>query len=184
MPLDIQVHDSGPNVQVRWARLNAGEVYESGQLVGVNDDGELVEFPDDGTEALDADIDVEGALGGVSAEWAIDRALLPGATTSRGVDTTVGYYPWNTGMLFRTDNFWAAGGASAVVPQLTDVGEIYKMTFDNTLTNTWGIEQEAAVLGTDIAAVVHGVLDSLGRPVLAGNTTAGVSVIFEIRRAT
>lgn len=184
MPLDIEVHDSGPNVQVRWARLNAGEVYEAGQLVGVNDDGELVEFPDDGTQALDADIDIEGALGGISAEWAIDRALLPGATTSRGVDTTTTYYPWNTGMLFRTNNFWAAGGASAVVPVLTDVGEIYQITFDNTLTNEWGVEQTAGVLGTDITAVVHGVLDSLGRPILAADTTGGTTVIFEIRRAT
>ncbi len=180
MPLDIEVHNAGRNSEARWGRLNAAETFEAGQLVGISNAGELTEFPQDGDEAKIADtaVDMVGNLGGISAEYAIDRALLPGATTSRGVDTTIAYFPWNADIQFRTNNFWTAGGASAVVPALTDVGEIYQVTFDNTLTNTWGVEQTVGVPQTDITATILGVLDSLGRPVLAADTTGGTTVIF------
>jgi len=172
--------------RVRYGRLNASEAFREGALVAINDEGEVEEFPIDGSPAIISDVcatATSGVLGGISA--------MDGDTTrtdgfARVADGTfksalVSYYPWNDATLFITKNFWATGDPTTdVIPPGTMVGDIYLITA-RAADDLWGVEQTVGVPGTNPCAVVHQVLNSRMEPIGATDTTTGVWIVFEIQ---
>lgn len=178
--------------EIRYGVMNASETFQKGEPVFINNDGEVAEPPYDATEILLADLD-SGRQGGIAA-WGPGAATSAADPNSRvnidprtgaayATGALIGYWPWDQGTLFITDNFFAAAAGSAVVPAGTDVGESYQITGATfgTPDGGWGVEQTAGVPGTDVCAIVHQVLDSMYRPISATDTTTGVYVVFEIK---
>jgi hypothetical protein len=173
--------------------MTASEVFDVGEPVGFDPggNGTLEEPPDDADSWKLADhepghsvgIAAWGPAGGAQTN---DRAAATNPKTGAvyAVNDEIGYWPADQGTLFITDNFFASAAGSAVAPAVTDIGQSYMITYATfgTPDAGWGVEQAAAVAGTDIAAVVVDVLDSQKAPIrVSGNT--GVYVVFEIRTA-
>lgn len=187
----ISVH--GNTHPPRYAPMNASETFQRGELVFINTDGELAEFPVDATEALIADIGTGGLLGGIAcfgpgaASAAADPTNAVAINPKTGVAFTtgdsIGYWPWDRGTLFITNNVLAAGGAATALPDGADRGVQFQLTYGTVGTPDagWAVEKTAGVTGTDVLAVIHDVLDSQLRPVSATDTTTGVYYVFEIR---
>lgn len=168
----------GGTYEVRYGPMNASEVFEVGEPVGLNDDGEITEAPDDGTQVIIGDFDqVDGTAFGIAAFGPGAGNIDPKTGVAFATGAEIAYWPANQGTLFITDNFWATGAAgTAVVPLQTDVGESYQISEGGA---GWGVEQTAGVVGVDIQAIVHDVLDAQKSPIrLSGN--AGVFLVFEI----
>ena len=88
------------------------------------------------------------------------------------------------GIQFITDVSIAAGGSGAgAAPNGADRGVAYFLTYESAATPDigWGVELSAATLGTQLAACIVDVLDSLYRPV--GATADGTYWVFEIKTA-
>jgi hypothetical protein len=169
------VGSGGP--RVRYGRLNASETFREGEVVYINNDGEVAEGPADDSVLLIADLD-SGVLGGVAA--------MDGDTTrtdgfARSTGALVSYYPWNDGTLFITKKYVSAADTVAIPPG-TIVGESFQVHGSNAtvLTANWEILSTAGVPGTDICAEIHQVLNSRMEPILATDTTTGVWVVFEL----
>jgi hypothetical protein len=166
--------------------MNASETFTVGDLVFVNSDGEVAQFPTDGTEALISDISGTGLICGVAANPGVDPSTNTAFNDPRtGAAYTTGaqiqFWPADHGTLFKTRRIISAVGTS-VVPTGSMAGKDFQLTFDNTSSRLWwAIETTAAVQGTDVRAVIHQVLDSRGRPIPATDTTNGVWAIFEIK---
>jgi len=169
------VGSGGP--KIRYGRLNASESFREGELVFINNDGELAELPADDSVALISDLD-SGGLGGVAAMDG-DTARTDGFARSTG--DLISYYPWNEGTLFITKNYVSAADTAAVPPG-SIVGESFQIHGSNAgvLTANWEILSTAGVLGTDVCAFIHQVLNSRMEPITAADTTTGVWVVFEI----
>jgi hypothetical protein len=188
MPYDIMPAKSehgAANILFRGV-MNAGETFTVGDLVFINADGEVQQFPADGTKALIADITGTALICGVAANPGVDPSTGTAFTDPRtGAAYATGaqilFWPADHQTLFRTNNVISAVN-TPVTPTGTMVGEDFQLTFDNTAgVNTWCIETTAAVQGTDVRAVIHEVLDARGRPISATDTTTGVWVVFEIK---
>ncbi len=179
----------GGTTQVKWGQMTASEVFDVGEPVMIVTAGTLSEPDDDadswkyaeiGTGA-EAGIAANGPAGGAQAN---DRGAQIDIRTGVAM-TTLGhcaYWPINEGTLFITKNFWATGAGSAVAPDLANIGISHMITYATfgTPDAGWGIEETAAVSGTDVSAVVVDVLDAQKEPIRnSGN--AGVYVVFEIR---
>jgi hypothetical protein len=160
----------------------------------------LVAAPDDTTEFLLADIDTVGNAAGIAAmSIGVDDGdgttsitatagnplpINPETGVAYAVNDTVYYWPADQGTLFITRNFHDTATTAAVVPLVTDIGEIYLMSSSATAAAGlgFGLEQTAATPGTHVFAVVHDVLDSNRAPIrLSGN--AGVFLVFEMKTA-
>ncbi len=177
---------------VRHAPMNASEVFEGGELIFINTDGEAQTVPKDDTEALISDIGAGALQCGVAAfgPGAAASAAVPTArvwidpTTGSAFTTgaTIAYYPADCGIQFITSKTAASGGASAgVAPNGADRGVAFFISYINSTTpdGGWAIEQAAATLGTQVAACIVDVLDSRGNPV--GATADGTYYVFEIK---
>jgi hypothetical protein len=180
----------GGTTQVKWGQMTASEVFDVGEPVMIVTAGTL-------TEAEDNDDSWKYAEMGTGAECGIAAAGPGGGSQTNDRDAhldpmtgktyatlaMIPYWPINEGTHFITKNFWAAAGAgSAAVPDLANIGISYMITYATfgTPDAGWGIEETAAVSGTDVSAVVLDVLDSAKTPIrLSGN--AGVYLVFEIR---
>lgn len=164
--------------RVRYGRLNASESFREGEMVFINNDGEIAEGPADDSVLTLADLD-SGYLGGVAAMDG-DTARTDGFARSTG--DLISYYPWNDGTLFITKNYVSAADTTAVPPG-SIVGESFQIHGSNatTLTANWEILSTAGVHGTDVQAIIHQVLNSRMEPITAADTTTGVWVVFEIR---
>jgi hypothetical protein len=184
----------GGITEIRYYPITVSQTFNKGELVGVVDAGTVTAFPKNATQAILASIDTVGNICGIAA-------FGPGAATSAAdptnfvklnyaradgtwpVDTPVGIWPADQGILFITDNFLAAGGAATAIPAGTDVGEPYQITYGTVGTPDagWGVEATAGAYGIDVVAVVHQVLNARKQPILSTDTTTGVYVVFEIR---
>jgi hypothetical protein len=161
----------------RWAPLNASESFRSGELVGVNSDGELAELPADGTKAVLADIDTNRMCGVALMDG--DTARTDGHAAATGDRIT--FAPADQGTLFITSSI-TDGSGTAVVPTGTMRGLAVTMEHNN---SRWAlIPGTAATFGTDIVALIVDVLNSQRTPISATDTTTGVYALFEIVTAT
>jgi hypothetical protein len=173
--------------RVRYGRLNASEAFREGALVGINDEGEVEEFPVDGSPAILTDVFTlasSGILGGISAmdgdTTRTDGFARTGGTAGGAADL-ISYYPWNDGNLFITKNFWATGDpTTASIPAGTSVGDDY-LIVARASDDLWGLELTAGVQGTNPTATIHQVLNVRMEPILADDTTTGKWVVFEIK---
>ena len=140
---------NGGHVVTAWAPLNAGESFREGEMVVVNNDGELAEGPVDDTQLLVADSD-SGTLGGVAAMDG-DTARTDGFARSTG--DRISYYPWNEGTIFITSKVRDTGAIDTqIVPAGNLVGEACQITGTN-LNGEWVLETGVAgVAGTDVVA--------------------------------
>lgn len=172
-----------PEGCVRYAPLNASESFREGELVGINSDGELAEFPADGTPAALADIDTARVCGVAATDG--DTARTDGYAKTTG--TTTMFYPADRGILFITDRI-TDGSGTAVVPTGTMRGLAVTMEHNTHSVSGlagWAlIPGAAATFGTHVAALIHDVLDSTKKPISATDTTTGVYAVFEIVTAT
>lgn len=171
---------SGGSVELRYGPMDASEVFEVGEPVFVGNTGEIAEFPDDGTEALIADLD-SGLQMGIAAFGPGAGNIDPRTGSAFATGAEVAYWVVSPNQQWITPNFWATGAAgTAATPAQTDVGEAYQLSEGGA---GWGVEQTAAVTGTDVRAVVQDVLDSDKKPIrISGNT--GAYVVFTIELPT
>ena len=173
----------GGTHEVRWGTMNASETFEVGEPVGVNDDGEIFEFPVDNTEIIVGDPD--GVVGGIAAYGPGASNIDPTTGAAFATSARIPYWPWGQGTLFITSNFYAVTTPSTrVTPLQTDVGENYMIVASTTAAIAgWGIQQEAGLSGVDVIASVNEVLDANYAPIrISGGT--GVYLVFEILQPT
>lgn len=191
----------GGTYEVRHAGMTASQVYLRGHPVGVVDGGTLTGAPSDtSTWLLDDTSDGLGhvAMLGISC-WGVGvddgdgtvsstardgfpRPINPETRNAYTTNDTVAFWPADQGTLFITRNFHDTATTAAVVPLVTDIGEVYQMSSSETAAVGfgWGVSQTAGVVGTDVLAHVVDVLDAKKTPIrLSG--AAGVYLVFEIR---
>lgn len=176
---------------VRWGRLTASEVFEAGDMVGIVNAGTLTEPTDDAAQYTLAQMDTVGNICGVAATGVQSSGVtLNDFNTGIAITTgaQIAFWPADQGTLFITRHLTTAGGTTAVAPALTDIGEIYQISYNTTANTTalpdqlgWGVEQTAGVPGTDVCAIVVDVLDANYVPIKASGGPAGVYVVFEIK---
>lgn len=180
----------GGGFTVQHAALTAAQIFVQGDLVFVDAAGTLAGFPQDGTEALLADIGTTGDQVGVacwgpgqapSAELTRTRVMVNPVTGNAFVaGDLIGYTPAGPNQLFRAQVL-ALGGAAAGIGLATHKNELFQLTYSAGTTPDlgWGVELTAGVPGTDICARIVEVLDARGRP----TATAGTHFLFEILTA-
>lgn len=172
---------NGTSPVVRWGSMTASEAFVVGEPVAIVDAGTLTEPPDDASQWIITDID-GGLEAGIACFGPGDGTLInPKTGIAFATGDDIAYWPINEGIVFITDNFFAAGAAAAATPAQTDVGEPYQVTYSTTSGIVgWGVEQTAGVYGTDVVATVLDVLDSLYRPIRESGQT-GVYVLFTLK---
>lgn len=164
----------GGTTSVIHGPLNASESFKEGELVGINSDGEVAEFPADGTPALTADIDV-ARIAGIAATPG-DTTLTDGNAAATG--DTIAIWPADQDTLFITDNV-TDGSGTAVVPTGTMRGLIVQIEHNN---GEWAvIPGAAATVGTHVGAAIVDVLNSSKNPISATDTTTGRFVVFRLQ---
>lgn len=199
MPGGIFVHSSplGDALEVRRANMTAGQTFNKGALVYVATTGNVTVFPEDGGEALVADLtNTEGGVVGVALNGpgTATSAAIPENFAKTDPDTGNAYaasswiyfVPANRGILFRTSTILATGGAGAeTAASITgaDRGKAYFITYCSGTTPDlgWGVERTAitAAWATEPYAKIVDVLDARGRSVpLVGSV--GTQYVFEI----
>lgn len=191
--LDIMPYQSthGGGLIVQHGEVTAGQVFVQGELIATVAAGTLTGFPQDGTEAILADVGTTALQVGVacwgpgqapSAELTRTRAMIdPTTGLAFATGARIGYWPADVpGMLFKAQVL-ATGGAAAGVGLQTHKGELFQLTYCNATTPDlgWGVELTAGVVGTDVLAKVVEVLAADGRP----SATAGTHFVFELRTA-
>ena len=195
MPIDdIRpfVSPLGGTFEVRYGSLEgATQAWLRGHPVGIDNNGVVVEAPNDQTEYVLGDMDTVGNICGIAC-WSVGTDDGDGTTTAGNINSKTGiayaagdevaFYPADQGNLFITGNFHDNATTAAVVPLQTDVGEIYQISSSITAAAGygWGLEQVAGVVGTDVVGVVNDVLDAQYSPIrLTGQ--AGVYLVFEMK---
>ena len=163
--------------RVRYGRLNASESFREGEMVFINNDGEIAELPVDDSVVVVGDMETS-QLAGVAAMDG-DTARTDGFARSTG--DLISYYPINDGTLFITKNYVSAADTAAVPPG-SIVGESFQVHGSNatTLSSNWEILSTAGVAGVDMQALIHNVLNAQKAPISATDTTTGVWVVFEL----
>ncbi len=167
---------------VRYGRLDASASFREGEMVFVNNDGEIEELPVDDSVLVIGDMETS-FLGGVAAMDG-DTARTDGfARTGDGTAQSdlISYWPINQGIQFITRNVVSAADTAAT-PTGVMVGESFQIHGSNatTLTPNWEILTTAGVSGVDIQALIQNVLNVRKEPISAADTTTGVWVVFEI----
>ena len=176
------ISPDGGTRQVRWNGMTASEVFEIGEPIVVQDAGTVAEFVGATTSVPITEFD-SGMLGGIDAAGPGAGNIDPKTGAAYATGGEIPWWPFGDDTLFITKNFFATGDTTTLaVPAVTDIGESYKM--NQAAANTaWGLEQTAAVPGTDLQCVVHDVLDAEKRPVRVSGAT-GVYLVFEALRPT
>lgn len=173
----------GGTYEIRYGPMNASEVFEVGDLVFINDEGEVEEFTDGTVEATNSEIDSALTMG-VAAFGPGASNKNPKTGTTYATGDSIGYWPANQGTIFITKNTYASAGASLDVAVVTDIGESFQIVYATYNTNGvdtgWGVDIDTAgAQGTDVQALILDVLDSKKVPIrISGN--AGIYVTFEI----
>ena len=178
----MPLNHGGATPLVVEGRMNASETFEVGELVFLNDDGEVEEFPQDASEALVADAD-SGVIFGIATGGPSDvtaRNINPDTGVAYATGDRVSFWrAGNPGQLWITDNYFATAHGAAATPPGTIVGEALQVGYSTTAA-AWGLSVDAATEGTDIVCRVTAVLDSQKDPISATDTTNGVYVVFEM----
>lgn len=181
----------GGTYEVRAGAMTTGSTFCTGEPINVVTAGTLTEAPVDNTPWAIADFTTAGVQsmeGGIAcfgpgpSVAGGDTNLNPHTGVAFAAGDAIAYWPINQGTLFITDNFFADGTATVVVPAITDIGESYEIGASTTAGILgWGIEQATATAGTEVQAGIVDVLDSrftsLNYP---GNNGTGVYLVFEI----
>ncbi len=178
----------GGTETVQWGQMTASEIFDIGEPGNIVDAGTLTEPATNGVEwaagVLDlgfvAGIAAAGPAGGSETNDHAAR-IDPRTGVAFAALGHIPYWPINEGTLFITKNFHIAGGTTAAVPALTDIGESYQITHSESGTpdRGWGIEQTNGDVGLDVQANVIDVLDAQKSPIRnSGN--AGVFLVFTI----
>lgn len=192
-------HPMGGTPRVVTKGITASQTFEMGEVVTVVDAGTVTEPPQDGTEVLLADFD-SGKLIGISCYGPGSANINPKTgTTTWAVNSPIQFWAADSGTYWITKNFYAAGGATAIAPALTDIGESYQLTWGTgtfstggTARSEWGVEQTAGVTGTDVCCIVHDILDYNKTPIRNSGVTPAITgaagtvadnfyVVFEIK---
>jgi hypothetical protein len=177
--------------------MTAGQTFNKGAVVQVVAAGTVTVLPEDGTEILVSDIIAQGgACFGVAINGpgAASSAAIPEDSVKIDPDTGnayttttwINYVPANQGILFRTSNILATGGAAAeTAASITgaDRGDAFFITYCSATTPDlgWGVERTSATAGmaTEVWAKIVDVLDARGRSVPTA-ATVGTQYVFEI----
>jgi hypothetical protein len=168
--------------------LTATEDFDTGEPVFVVDAGTLTEPGQDNAEVEVGDSDTAGE-GGICATGpgAGTTNINPQTGSTYATGDACSYWPFGEGVIFITDNLFAAAAGSLVDPAQTDVGEAYQMVYSTTVGNRggagWGLERTTADEGTDLRCFVVEVLDAEKRPIRISGAT-GEFVLFEVERPT
>jgi hypothetical protein len=165
--------------------MTAAQTFLAGEPINVVTAGTLTEAPVDNTPWAIADFTTAGVQsleGGIACFGPGAGLINPMTGVAFTTGDAIAYYPINQGTLFITDNFFADGTATVVVPAITDIGESYEIGASTTAGILgWGLEQATATAGTEVQACVVDVLDtrkvSLNHPATDGT---GVYLVFEI----
>lgn len=176
----------GGTETVRWGQMTNGEDFEIGEPIAIVDAGTFTEPPQDTTEFLIADA-IGPDSAGIAAWGPAGGNQTNDAATHKNPETGVAYtaldnipyWPFNEGILFITKNFWTAAAAALDVPDLTDIGNDYQLTYGTfgTPDAGWGVAVDAGVASTDFVATIVDVLDAQLKPIRnSGN--AGIFVVF------
>ena len=199
MPGGIFVHSSvtGGALEVRQGYMTSGQTFNKGALVQVTTAGTVTVFPEDGSEALVADLtNTEGGVVGVALNGPGTTATAefpdnsvkqdPDTGNAYAVNSKINYVPINRGILFRTSNILTTGGAAAeTAASITgaDRGAAFFITYCSSTTPDlgWGVERTSvtAAWATEIYAKIVDVLDANGRSVPTA-ASVGTEYIFEI----
>jgi hypothetical protein len=190
----------GGTTTVRYGSMTTGmtflqghpvTVVGAGTISGVNENAtqqwEIADFTStaDNINAAGIACFSVGADDGDGTTSTVGAPINPKTGVAFAAGDEVAYWPINEGTLFITRNMHDTATTAAVVPAQTDVGESYMLSASQTTAAGlgWGIEQTAGVMGTDVQALVHDVLDAQKAPIrISGN--AGVYVVFEIIATT
>jgi hypothetical protein len=163
--------------RIRYAPLTASSTFLEGEMVAVVDAGTLSELTQN---------DGQITLSEADSALFFGVAAMDGGTTrtdgfARSTGDLISYYPVNDGTLFITKNFVGAGTPdTAAIPADSDVGESYQIAGINA-NGTWAIEQTAGVMGVDLCALIHNVLNVRKEPLAAGDSTTGIWLVFELQ---
>lgn len=185
-PRDIMPWKSplGGTYEVRYGEMTTGMLFDVGEIIGIDDNGLVIELPQDTTEILLADVD-SGHQGGVACfgPGAAGTRINPMTGVAFAAGDMIAYWPWDQGTLFITDNFRSDAGAANVVPALTDVGEAYELSYATAaIANIgWGVDQTNPATVTEVSCDIDSVLDSFFVPTYhpLWNGT-GVWLVFEM----
>jgi len=178
----------GGTETVRYGQMTASEVFDIGEPIKAATAGTFEEPPQDTTEFLIADstspdaagIACFGPAGGAQSD---DHAARIDPRTGVAFATLghIAYWPFNEGTVFITRNFWTAAAGALDVPDLTDIGNDYQMTYGTfgTPDGGWGVAVDAGVASTDFVCTIVDVLDNELQPIRnSGN--AGIFVTFTV----
>jgi hypothetical protein len=164
--------------------MTAAATFEKGEVVGIVNAGTLSEMPIDTTEVILTDVDTAHE-GGISAAGPGAGNIDPKTGAAYATGAMIPYYPWNVGTQFITSNFRSDAGAAVVVPALTDIGEVYEISYATANPPLgWGVDQTNATVATEVGARILDVLDtnrvSINEP---GSDGTGVFLVFTITLA-
>ena len=165
-------HSEGAQFAPRYARLSASAAIVAGQPIYINADGQMDESPEDADEITAQECD------GLAAEDA-DTTRTDGFARSAG--DIIAYFPINSGMRFKTNNWHSSVGTRAVPPR-TAVGDDVEVVYDSGTEDEWCLDATGATVASDVYAHVIDVLNVDGQPVAIGDTTTGVWVVFTLNR--
>ncbi len=170
------IHKEPTSLLRRDAPLAATQTFLAGAPVRMVSN-QLATSVADGTEILVAEcvgFAIEPATGITAGSRATNTANGFGAVTN---DKRT-YIPFSTpGLQIKTKNFWVTTAAGTLaVPDTANIGLTYQISAESA-TNNWGVEETAAVAGTDLGAFIVDVLDANEVSIRVSGGT-GVWVVF------
>lgn len=166
------------DVGTKSAPLNASEAFLPGELVFINNDGELAEFTESAGALANSTTTEAGGTWGVAA--------ASGNTAGTGnnvvaAGTFIPFWPADGGLLFRTKNYYSTAAGTAAVPPGSIVGESFQIA--RTAAGAFGVNNTAATVGTHLCAKVWAVYDAGGKRIGPSDTTTGVWVEVSLHTA-
>lgn len=170
----------GGTYEVRWGQMTAGELFETGEPVMVVAAGTLTEPIGATTSWPLTEFDATGIEGGIAVFGPGDGTNInPKTGKAFATGDDIAYWPINQGNVFITKNFFAtADTTTLVVPAQGDVGEAYYVN-QAVAATAWGLEQTAALEGTNVQGNVIEVLDATKIPIRISGQ-AGVYLLFTL----
>ena len=169
----------GGTYEARWGQMTANEVFEGGEPVMVVAAGTLTEPIGNTTSWPLTEFDATGIEGGIAVFGPGGGNINPRTGVAFATGDDIAYWPINQGNVFITKNFFAtADTTTLVVPVQGDVGEAYYVN-QAVLNTAWGLEQTAALEGTNVQGNVMEVLDANYVPIRESGQ-AGVYLLFTL----
>ena len=171
----------GGTYEVRWGPMTNGELFQTGEPVMVVAAGTITEPIGATTSWPLTEFDATGIEGGIAVFGPGDAGtnINPRTGVAFAQNDDIAYWPINQGNVFITKNFFAtADTTTLVVPVQGDVGEAYYVN-QAVAATAWGLEQTAALEGTNVQGNVTEVLDANYVPIRESGQ-AGVYLLFTL----